>query len=582
MNAEPESLQSVFDGAFAGIGQVREAFTPQLTPREVGTITNVSTGIARVSGLPGVGFEELLEFPGGVFGIAFNVDEDDIGVVLLGDFAHLHAGDEVERTGRVMDVAVGDGLLGRVIDPLGRPLDAGGPVGASERLPIERPAAAIMDRAPVTVPLETGLTVIDALIPIGRGQRELILGDRQTGKTAIALDTILNQRGKNVLCVYCAIGQRASAVAKVVANLRKKDAMDYTVVVVAEGNDAPGLAYIAPYAATSIAEHFMEAGRDVLIVYDDLTHHARAYRELSLLLRRPPGREAFPGDIFYIHSRMLERATHLSKERGGGSLTALPIIETEAQNISAYIPTNLISITDGQIYLSPSLFELGVLPAVDVGKSVSRVGGKAQRAAYRAVAGDLKLAYAQFEELETFARFGARLDDDTRKIIEHGRRIRACLKQSELTPVAVPAQIAILLALTAKLFDPVPLDRMKDAEHAVHEAAAKLPAEVCARFETADKLSDEDREAIIETARQTLMPFQPKPGSKPEAGVERRPQAKGEAKPEVKAGPKPSGGTTSADVVKAGPATAAHINAKPEQETATKSQPKAEAQTREK
>ena len=405
MNAAHESLQSVFDGAFSNIGQACKDFTPKLTLREVGTITNVSTGIARVSGLPGVGFEELLEFPGGVFGIAFNVDEDEIGVVLLGDYTHLHAGDEVERTGRVMDVAVGEGLLGRVIDPLGRPLDENGPVTASDRLPIERPAAAIMDRAPVTVPLQTGLLVIDALIPIGRGQRELILGDRQTGKTAIAIDTILNQRGKDVLCVYCAIGQRASAVAKAVAVLRDKGALDYTVVVVTEGNDAPGLAFIAPYAATSIAEHFMEAGRDVLIVYDDLTHHARAYRELSLLLRRPPGREAFPGDIFYIHSRMLERATHLSKERGGGSLTALPIIETEAQNISAHIPTNLISITDGQIYLSPSLFELGVLPAVDVGKSVSRVGGKAQRAAYRAVAGDLKLAYAQFEELETFARF---------------------------------------------------------------------------------------------------------------------------------------------------------------------------------
>ena len=449
----PESLQSVFDRAFAGISQVREAFTPQLTPREVGTITSVSTGIAKVSGLPGVGFEELVEFPGDVFGIAFNVDEDEIGVVLLGEYWHLHAGDEVERTGRVMDVAVGDGLLGRVIDPLGRPLDGNGPVAASERLPIERPAAPIMDRAPVTVPLQTGLKVIDALIPIGRGQRELILGDRQTGKTAIAIDTILNQRGQNVVCVYCAIGQRASAVAKAVAILREKGAMDYTVVVVTEGNDPPGLAYIAPYAATSIAEHFMEAGRDVLIVYDDLTHHARAYRELSLLLRRPPGREAFPGDIFYIHSRLLERATHLRKELGGGSLTALPIIETEAQNISAYIPTNLISITDGQIYLSPSLFELGVLPAVDVGKSVSRVGGKAQRAAYRAVAGDLKLAYAQFEELETFARFGARLDEDTRKIIEHGRRIRACLKQPEFAPVSVPAQIAVLLALTAELFD---------------------------------------------------------------------------------------------------------------------------------
>ncbi len=517
MNTVPENLQTVFDVAFSNIDQVCKDHTPSLMPREVGTITTVSTGIASISGLPGVGFEELLEFPGGVFGIAFNVDEDEIGVVLLGNYAHLHAGHEVQRTGRVMDVPVGDGLLGRVVDPLGRPLDNNGPVATSERLPIERPAAPIMDRGPVTIPLQTGLTVIDALIPIGRGQRELILGDRQTGKTAIAIDTILNQRGKDVLCVYCAIGQRASAVAKAVAVLREKGAMDYSVVVVAEGNDAPGLAYIAPYAATSIAEHFMEAGRDVLIVYDDLTHHARAYRELSLLLRRPPGREAFPGDIFYIHSRMLERATHLSKERGGGSLTALPIIETEAQNISAYIPTNLISITDGQIYLSPSLFELGVLPAVDVGKSVSRVGGKAQRAAYRAVAGDLKLAYAQFEELETFARFGARLDEDTRKIIEHGRHIRACLKQSELAPVSVPAQIAVLLALTAGFFDPVPLDRMKDAQKAVHEAASNIPTEIRERFETADKLSDEDRKAILEVASQALTPFQPKLEAKEKA-----------------------------------------------------------------
>jgi F-type H+-transporting ATPase subunit alpha len=391
-----------------------------------------------------------------------------------------------------------------------------------------------MDRAPVTVPLQTGLMVIDALIPIGRGQRELILGDRQTGKTAIALDSILNQRGKNVICVYCAIGQRASAVAKVIANLREKGAMDYTVVVVAQGNDAPGLTYVTPYAATSIAEYFMEKGRDVLIVYDNLTQHAEAYRELSLLLRRPPGREAFPGDIFYIHSRMLERATHLSKERGGGSLTALPIIETEAQDISAYIPTNLISITDGQIYLSPSLFELGVLPAVDVGKSVSRVGGEAQWAAYRAVAGDLKLAYAQFEELETFARFGARLDDDTRKIIEHGRRIRACLKQPESAPLAVPAQITVLLALTANLFDPVPLDRMTEAGSAVRGAAANIPAEISARFETAAKLSDEDKKAIIEIARQALVPFQPKPDPKPEVKAETKPGVKVEPKAETK------------------------------------------------
>ncbi len=459
MSREPDALRSAFDAAFAAIKQARTAFTPSLTPREVGTVASVTTGIATVSGLPNVGFEELLQFRGGAFGIAFNIDEREIGVVLLGNDWQLHAGDPVERTGRVMDVPVGDGLLGRVIDPLGRALDALGPVASNTRLPIERTAAPIMDRAPVTVPITTGLKVIAALIPIGRGQRELILGDRQTGKTAIAIDAVLNQRGQDVLCVYCAIGQRASAVAKTVATLRERGAIGHTVVVVTEGNDPPGLTYIAPYAATSIAEHFTEAGRDVLIVYDDLTQHARAYRELSLLLRRPPGREAFPGDIFYIHSRLLERATHLRPERGGGSLTALPIIETEAQDMSAYIPTNLISITDGQIYLSPSLFELGVLPAVDVGKSVSRVGGKAQRPAYRAVTGDLKLAYAQFEELETFSRFGARLDEDTRKIIEHGQRIRGCLKQPERSPVSVPAQITILLALTAGLFDAVALDR---------------------------------------------------------------------------------------------------------------------------
>jgi F-type H+-transporting ATPase subunit alpha len=515
MNMKSESLKNVFDSMFDEISQVRKAFTPQLMPREVGTITSISTGIAMVSGLPNVGFEELVTFPGDVLGIAFNVDEDEIGVVLLGEYWHLHAGDEVQRTGRVMDIAVGDRLLGRVINPLGQPLDGKGQVSSGTRLPIERPAAPIMDRLPVTEPLQTGLKVIDALIPVGRGQRELILGDRQTGKTTIAIDTILNQRDQNVICVYCAIGQRASAVAKAVAILQDKDAMDYTIVVVAEGNDPPGLAYIAPYAATSIAEWFMEAGQDVLIVYDDLTHHARAYRELSLLLRRPPGREAFPGDIFYIHSRLLERATHLREELGGGSLTALPIIETEAQDISAYIPTNLISITDGQIYLSPSLFELGVLPAVDVGKSVSRVGGKAQLAAYRVAVGDLKLAYAQFEELETFSRFGARLDQNTYKIIEHGRRIRACLKQSELASVSVPAQIAVLLSLTAELFDEVPLDQMTDAEHALREAAVNIPMIVQERLNTAEKLSDEDRDIILELARNSLARFQPKP--EPEA-----------------------------------------------------------------
>ena len=505
---QADNLHDLFDHTFAGISQGRAAFTPRLMPQEVGAITSIATGIAKISGLPGVGFEELLEFPGGVSGIAFNVDEDEVGVVLLDEYSRLHAGDEVRRTGRVLDVVVGDGLLGRVIDPLGRPLDGNGPVSSSGRLPIERPAAPIMDRAPVTVPLQTGLKVIDALIPIGRGQRELILGDRQTGKTTIAIDTILNQRDQNVVCVYCTIGQRASGVAKAVAGLRDKGAMDYTVVVITEGNDPPGLAYIAPYAATSIAEHFAQAGRDVLIVFDDLTQHARAYRELSLLLRRPPGREAFPGDIFYIHSRLLERATHFRKELGGGSLTALPIIETEAQDISAYIPTNLISITDGQIYLSPSLFELGVLPAVDVGKSVSRVGGKAQRAAFRVVAGDLKLAYAQFEELESFARFGARLDDSTRKIIDHGQRIRACLKQNESAPMPLRVQIMVLIALTERLFDTVPMDRMAEAEQALRETAISIPADVSGRLETAENFSDEDRRTILELAGLALARFQ--------------------------------------------------------------------------
>ncbi len=504
MDAE-QSLQQVLDRMLGAISQTRQTFDAPLQVREVGTLIQVSTGIASVRGLPGAGFEELLSFPGEVYGIVFNLDEDSIGVVLLGDYAHLQAGDPVQRTGRVMDVAVGDALLGRVIDPLGVPLDGLGPVRCTSRLPIERPAAPIMDRAPVSVPLQTGLKVVDALIPIGRGQRELILGDRQTGKTAIALDTILNQRDQDVLCVYCAIGQRASAVAKTVATLREHDALAYTVVVVTEGSAAPGLTYIAPYAATSIAEYFMQAGRDVLIVYDDLTQHARAYRELSLLLRRPPGREAFPGDIFYIHSRLLERSTHLNAERGGGSLTALPIIETEAQDISAYIPTNLISITDGQIYLSPSLFELGVLPAVDVGRSVSRVGGKAQRPVYRAVAGDLKLAYAQFEELETFARFGARLDDSTLQVIEHGRRIRASLQQPEFAPVSVPAQITLLLALGSGLLDEIALTQIPTALAVLYAAADALSPALSERLHGSDKLRDADRQQVLAAARQALL-----------------------------------------------------------------------------
>ncbi|MEO7524152.1 MAG: alternate F1F0 ATPase, F1 subunit alpha, partial [Ferruginibacter sp.] len=490
---------NIIDNMFTVLDKGIEHFNFSMNPREIGYVTSVSTGIAKVSGLPEAGFEELLQFPGGLFGIAYNLDEDEIAVILLGKDSLLRAGDEVGRTGRVMDVPVGESLIGRVIDPLGQPMDEKGPILHNKRLPIERPAHAIMDRSPVTVPLQTGIKVIDALIPIGRGQRELIIGDRQTGKTAVAMDAILNQHDKNVLCVYCAIGQRASAVAKVIARLREKGAMEYTVVVVAEGNNSPGLEYIAPYAATSIAEYFMEQGRDVLIVYDDLTHHARSYRELSLLLRRPPGREAFPGDIFYIHSRLLERATHLSDQLKGGSLTALPIIETEAQNISAYIPTNLISITDGQIYLSPKLFELGILPAVDVGKSVSRVGDKAQLPAYRSIA-NLKLEYAQFEELENFARFGTRLDDNTRKIIEHGKRIRECLKQQELRQMPVSEQIVILLALKNGLLDNIPPDKIQDAEDTLIKNLEKFPGEIIKRLFSSEKLADEDRDAILKIA----------------------------------------------------------------------------------
>lgn len=503
-----KDLNTTINLTFDQLAHLREKHHLSFELREVGRVISVSESVVRVSGLPGTGFEELLKFPGDLFGIAFNIDENEIGVILLGENTFLNAGDEVERTGRIMDIPVGNALIGRVINPLGEPMDDKGSINCSKRKPIERPAPAIMDRSPVGVPLQTGIKVIDALIPIGRGQRELILGDRQTGKTAIAIDTIINQRDKNVLCIYCAIGQRASSVAKVIANLEEKGALEYTVVVVTEGSDASGLQYIAPYAATSIAEYFMEHGRDVLIVYDDLTNHARSYRELSLLLRRPPGREAFPGDIFYIHSKLLERATHLSDDLGGGSLTALPIVETEAQNISAYIPTNLISITDGQLYLSPKLFELGILPAIDVGKSVSRVGGKAQLQAYQSVTGSLKLAYSQFEELETFARFGTRLDENTRNIIEHGKRIRACLIQPELQPLPVPEQIIVLIALTNGLFDKIPINKMQKAEIALQQSVTELPLEIKKRLLSNTELNKNDKDLILKIAKDMLAPFQ--------------------------------------------------------------------------
>jgi len=457
-------LEETVDQAVDGVERGVDGYEPRMEPEEVGRVISVAQGVARADGMGAVGSEELLTLGSGVPGMALDIQPDGVGIALFGPGETLKAGDEVTRTGRVLDVPVGNGLIGRVVNPLGEPLDGNGPIEADERFPVERVAPPILHRAPVDTPLQTGIKVIDTLIPIGRGQRELVLGDRQTGKTAIALDTIVNQKGADVICIYCAIAQRSSSVARTLDELKRRGAMDYTLAVVVEGGEPPGLQFIAPYAATAMGEYFMHQGRDVLVVYDDLTRHAQAYRQLSLLLRRPPGREAFPGDIFYIHSRLLERSTRLKPEHGGGTLTALPIIETEAQNISAYIPTNLISITDGQLYLSPELFQKGIIPAVDVGTSVSRVGGRAQLPAYRKVAGDLRLTYSQFQELEAFARFGTRLDDDTRAKLEHGRRVREILKQDRFAPMTAGEQAAVLLAVTKGLFDELKVGEVLDAE----------------------------------------------------------------------------------------------------------------------
>ena len=499
-----DTLFDAFDSTDQAVEKALEGVSREPKVEESGTVSSIGNGIARVLGLAGVQSDELVEFPGGVTGIAFNLDADEVGVIMLGSSDQVTSGSRVRRTGRVVDVPVGDGLLGRVIDASAKPLDNYGPVSFAERRPVEKEAPPIMARSPVTEPLQTGLKVVDALIPVGRGQRELILGDRQIGKTAIALDTIVNQSDKNVICVYCSIGQQGADVAKFIAKLRNHGAMEYSTIVVASGDGPPGLRFIAPYAATTIAEYFMEQGSDVLIVYDDLTLHARAYRELSLLLERPPGREAYPGDIFYLHSRLLERSTHLREEYGGGSLTAMPIIETQAQNISAYIPTNLISITDGQIYLSPDLFQRNHLPAIDVGKSVSRVGGKTQLPAYRSVTGDLRLSYSQFEELEMFARFGTRLDEKTRATIERGRRVRKVLNQPELQPLTIPEQIAVLLAVTEGLFDELEVEAIPEAEKKIKEAVTENLPGICDKIESGEEISDEDREQIIEAARSAL------------------------------------------------------------------------------
>ncbi|MBP9011583.1 MAG: alternate F1F0 ATPase, F1 subunit alpha [Smithellaceae bacterium] len=505
---ESEELKTFLDETFETMDKVLGEQNPELRQLEVGQVEFVGRDIARVSGLPRVQAEEMVRFAGNYMGLVFNIDPKEIGVVLLDPSENLQVGSEVQRTRRVLDVPVGDGLLGRVVDPIGRPLDGLGEVSTVLRLPVERPAPAVMDRAPVTVPLQTGTKVIDALIPIGRGQRELILGDRQTGKTAIAVDTIINQKETGIISIYCAVGKKSADVAKVIAELRDHGVMKSCIVVVATGEDTPGLQFIAPYAATSMGEYFVEQGKDVLIVYDDLTSHARAYREVSLLLRRPPGREAFPGDIFYIHSRLLERSTHMRPELGGGSLTSLPIVETEAQDMSSYIPTNLISITDGQIYLSPILFNKGILPAVDVGKSVSRVGGKTQLPAYRTVAGDLRLSYSQFEELESFSRFGTRLDDATRRTLERGWRVREILKQGQFRPLRASEQIISLLSVTGGTLDLVPTEKIRTAEQKVIETINEQMPELCERIDGGKTLKMEDRDSVLEKIKLAIAPFE--------------------------------------------------------------------------
>jgi F-type H+/Na+-transporting ATPase subunit alpha len=451
-----DDLQAWLDQSRRRIGAV--ALAPRL--EHIGRVVRLGDGVATVTGLPETRLDELLVFEGGVRGLAVDLGETAIGVVLLGGTGAIAAGSIVRGTGEVARVPVGEALLGRVVDALGAPLDGGEPIAAEGLAPVEQPAPAIVDRALVTRPLATGLLVVDAMIPLGRGQRELIIGDRGTGKTAIAVDAIINQRSSGVICVYAAIGQKASSVAQVIASVRRYGAPQRCLFVIGEADAAPGLQWLTPYSACTMAEHFMARGRDVLLVIDDLTKHAAAYRQISLLLRRPPGREAYPGDIFYIHSRLLERAAKLAPERGGGSLTALPIAETQAGNISAYIPTNLISITDGQIYLDPRLFYEDQKPAVDVGKSVSRVGGKTQAPVLQALSESLRLEYAQFLELEVFTRFGTMVDERTRKLIDHGRRIRAVLRQPQFAPLALGEQVALLLAVSQGVLDDVPLDRV--------------------------------------------------------------------------------------------------------------------------
>ena len=503
------------DAVKQAVSQLRRAVADvSVEPRvrEIGRVLSAGDGIACVAGLPNARSQELLAFPRGVMGIAFNLDEDEVGCVLLGDDTQVFAGDTVRRTGEVVRTPVGRELLGRVIDPLGDVLDGGPEIVPERHEPIEREAPPILARSAVAEPLATGIKSIDAMIPIGRGQRELIIGDRSTGKTTIAVDAILNQAQSGVVCVYVAIGQRAATVARFIEALRTRGALSYTVVVVADADSPPGMRFIAPYAGCTISEFFVEQGRDTLIVYDDLTKHAQTYREISLLLRRPPGREAYPGDIFFLHSRLLERATQLDEAHGGGSQTALPIIETQAQNVAAYIPTNLISITDGQIYLNPSLFQSGFLPAVDIGLSVSRVGGKTQIAGMKRVAQELRLAYTQFVELEQFTKFGTTLDSRTQAALERGRRLRELLKQSAHDPLPLAQQVLLLNVAASDVFQEVPVDRVREFERQFREAARERLGDLLARIEAGEETADADVAAMGAVARQVRDKIAPKEG----------------------------------------------------------------------
>ncbi len=500
MNLRPEEISSV-------IKQQIKNYTEKLETSDVGTVIQVADGIARVHGLENAMAGELLEFPGEVYGMVLNLEEDNVGVVLLGDHRNINEGDTVKTTGRIVETPVGDAMSGRVVNALGQPIDEKGPIETTKSRPIERVAPGVITRKSVDTPLQTGIKAIDAMVPIGRGQRELIIGDRQTGKTALAVDTIINQKGQNVHCIYVAIGQKASTVASIVKTLEEYDAMSYTTIVASTASELAPLQYIAPYTGCAIGEEWMENGEDVLVIYDDLSKHATAYRTLSLLLRRPPGREAYPGDVFYLHSRLLERAARLSDELGGGSLTALPIIETQAGDVSAYIPTNVISITDGQIYLETEMFNAGFRPAINAGLSVSRVGGSAQIKAMKKIAGPIRTELAQYRELASFAQFGSDLDDDTKQRLAQGERIRQVLKQGQYSPMPVEKQVVSIYALTKKYLLDIDVDKVMDFEKGLLEYIDVKYPEIYSSIRKTKQIDEQTEEILKKAIEQFKIEF---------------------------------------------------------------------------